>query len=130
MPDPINDARILLRTRLAELQAEMKQVEQALKSLDGRRRGPGRPRGRRTRKTSRPRAGRGERQQAFLKAVEQNPGVPTRQLAEKVGVSANQAHGLARKLRDDKMIRKSGKGYAVTRASSGSSSRQAPRSAK
>jgi hypothetical protein len=42
--------------------------------------------------------------------------MPTKQLAEKIGVSPNRGYGLARKLRDQKLIRKQGKGYKVTDA--------------
>jgi hypothetical protein len=114
--DTLTEARRLLRTRLAELQGEMKQIERALENLDGQRRGPRRTRRSRARGTAHPRAGRGRRQQAFLKAVQENPGIPTKQLAEKIGVSPNRGYGLARKLRDQKLIRKQGKGYRVTGA--------------
>jgi hypothetical protein len=116
MADALTAARDLLKGRLAELKEETKQVERLLKNLDdGPGRGPGRPRGARTRRRTHPRAGRGERQQQFLKAVRENPGTPTRELAEKIGVTPNRAYGLARKLRDQKMIRKSGKGYRVSK---------------
>src|ERR687898_2638274 len=109
MADAVTQARDLLRGRLAELQAEVKQVERALQSLNGQRRG--RARGTRTRRRSR--VGRGERQQQFLAAVKENPSMPTRQLAEKIGISPNRAYGLARQLRPQKMIRRQGKGFKV-----------------
>lgn len=114
MADALTAARDLLKGRLAELKEETKQVERLLRNLDGPSR-RGRPRGSRTRRKTHPRAGRGQRQQQFLKAVRENPGMPTRELAEKIGVTPNRAYGLARKLRDQKMIRKSGKGYRVSK---------------
>jgi hypothetical protein len=52
MPDTTTVIRRLLRERLRELQAETQRVERALSDLDGKRKGPGRPRGSRTRKKS------------------------------------------------------------------------------
>ena len=115
MADALTAARDLLKGRLAELKEETKHVERLLKNLDDGPRGPGRPRGARTRRRTHPRAGRGERQQQFLKAVRENPGTPTTELAEKIGVTPNRAYWLARKLRDQKLIRKSGKGYRVSK---------------
>jgi transposase-like protein len=45
--------------------------------------------------------------------VEAKPGIRASEVAREIGVSANQAYALANKLRKQKKIRKSGKGYRV-----------------
>jgi transposase len=42
--------------------------------------------------------------------------MPTRQLAEKIGVSPNWGYVLAQQLRDQGLIRKQDKGYRATKA--------------
>jgi len=46
----------------------------------------------------------------FLAAVKANPGLKASELAKKLGLSANHVHGLGRKARDAKQVRKDAKG--------------------
>jgi hypothetical protein len=128
----IDDARSLIQSRLADLDAEAKSLERALASLgDGgkaRRRGPGRPRKAAAAATSAPanpkrsaprkrkrakRAARGQRREQFLAAVKAKPGARVSELAREIGISPGQGHALAKRLHKEGAIRKRGKGYAL-----------------
>jgi hypothetical protein len=126
VPDVLADARQLIQSRLAELEAEAKSLERALASLGegvGAKRRPGRPRKRAVvdaalpqrkrarRKGKGKRAPRGQRREQFLAAVKAKPGARVSELAKELGISPNQAYTLAGRLQKDGAIRKSGKGY-------------------
>ena len=107
MPDTIDSARQLIQSRLADLDAEAKSLERALASLGegvSTKRRPGRPR---------KRAPRGQRREQFLAALAKSPGAKVSEIAEELGISANQTHTLAGRLHQQKAIRKSGKGYRL-----------------
>jgi predicted transcriptional regulator len=109
----VQQAADLLKSRLAELDQERKQLETSLKALtgsNGSRRGAGRPKSSR----SNARAPRGQRREQVIVYVQKNPGSRPSEVAKALGVSANQVHGLFSKLRKDKMVKKQGKGYALT----------------
>lgn len=157
MPDAIDRARSVIQSRLAELNAEARDLERALVSL-GERPAPRRRRGRpkRAATTAKPKSGapkpkaakraptasvkgkpraprkrkaakgvpkrrgrnagrapRGARREQLLAAIKANPGARPAELAQAIGISANQAHSLIAKARADKMIVKKGKGYAL-----------------
>ncbi|HWW67851.1 MAG TPA: MarR family transcriptional regulator, partial [Solirubrobacterales bacterium] len=59
------------------------------------------------------RAPRGQRREQFLAALEKSPGAKASEIAKQLGISANQAHTLARRLHKDRLIRRSGKGYRL-----------------
>jgi hypothetical protein len=113
LTDTLSQARRLIERRLSELQAEAARLDKALRelSLDDRpvTQGSGRKVGKR--------APRGQRQRDFLAAVEAKPGIRASEVAREIGVSQNQAYALANKLRKQKKIRKSGKGYRLAPAS-------------
>jgi hypothetical protein len=132
MPDPIDDARRLIETRLAEIEAEARRLERAVASLgegSGRRRHPGRspkrvspvptsapskpkrPVGGR-RKAGR-RAARGQRRDELLAAIKAGPGARPSDLAKAIDVGPPQVHALIAKARAEKLIVKRGKGYAL-----------------
>lgn len=131
MPNPIDDARQLIRSRLADLDAEAKSLERALGSLgegsSGRRRRPGRPakraatptdsaatrRKRARRKGKGARAPRGQRREQLLAAIKASPGARPADLARSMGVKPSQVHALIRKARAEKLIVKRGNGYAL-----------------
>jgi hypothetical protein len=128
LPDTIDNARQLIQSRLAELEAEAKSLERALASLGegvGGKRRPGRPRKRASvdavppqpkrarRKRKGKRAPRGQRREQFLAALAKSPGAKVSEIAKELGISANQAHTLAGRLHQQKAIRKSGKGYRL-----------------
>lgn len=122
MPDTIESARNLIEARLCELDTEAKDLAQALQSLGGkaptkrgrphrkaaaRRKSPARP------KRTAARAPRGQRREQFLAALKKSPGAKAAEIAKELGISANQAYTLAKRLHNDGTIRKSGKGYKV-----------------
>lgn len=119
MPDTVAKARELIRDRISEIDAERKQLEQSLAALTGKngtRRGPGRPRGSSngSARTTIGRAPRGQRRQQVIEHVTKNPGARPSDIANALGVSANQVHGLITKLKADKLVKKQDKGYAIT----------------
>jgi hypothetical protein len=143
MSEAIDRARSVIESRLAELDAEAKGLERALKGLgEGSR---GRPTQRRRRQgkkpaaappakrrgrpkaaapakaTTRPprkrkgakRAPRGQRREQLLAALKANRGARPAELAAEIGISSNQVHALIAKARKDKAIVRKGKGWAV-----------------
>jgi hypothetical protein len=115
----IEDARKLIEARLRELDVEAKRLGRALQSLgEG---GPAKRRGRSRRKATtssggKRRAPRGQRRQQFLTALQKSPGAKASEIAKQLGISPNQAHTLARRLHQQKAIRRSGKGYRLAAA--------------
>jgi hypothetical protein len=129
---PIDDARRLIESRLAEIEAEARRLERAVVSLGegspSRRRHSGRPRrseakadpappspGRRAprgRKAGR-RAARGQRRVELLAAIKASPGARPSELAKSIGIRPTQVHALIAKARAEKLIVKSGQGYAL-----------------
>jgi hypothetical protein len=112
----IDSARKLIQARLLELEEEAKDLKRALQSLGEKApaRRPGRPRRKSTKRSkATKRAPRGQRREQFLTALAKSPGAKASEIAKQLGISANQAHTLARRLHQQKAIRKSGKGYRV-----------------
>ena len=116
MSDTIERAGALLRARLGEIEKEATRLQEALRSLDG-----GVPakalRRRRRTKARRPRsqrAARGQRPKQFLAAVAANPKATVAEIAKEIGVSANQAGSLARRLEAKGEIKRSKQGIRVT----------------
>lgn len=111
--DALEQVRSSLQQRLKELRGETSKVEQALAALgDGlptRRRS--RARGRRPAQRSSGR--RSPRSDQFIAALKKEPGARVSEVAKKVGISSQQGHGIAKRLRDRGLIKKQGKGYAV-----------------
>lgn len=127
MPDPIDDARNLIQSRLTDLAAEVKHLERALVGLgDGtarkHRRGRPRksgqaaaapPRRKRVPRKGGKRAPRGQRREQLLAAIKATPGARPSDLAKAIGVKPTQVHALIAKARAEKLISKQGKGYAL-----------------
>ena len=117
MSEVIESARKMIEARLRELDRESKRLGRALQSLGET--GPAKRRGRPRRKPTtgskrKGRAPRGQRREQFLAALQKSPGAKASEIAKQLGISPNQAHTLARRLHQQKAIRKSGKGYRVT----------------
>jgi hypothetical protein len=123
--DTLDRARVVIQSRLAELDAEAKDLEHALASL-GERATPRRHRGRPEHAMAAPanakpraarkrakRAPRGARREQLLAAIKANPGARPAELARAIGISANQVHSLIAKARAEKLLVKKGKGYAL-----------------
>ena len=113
------DIEGVIRERLAEIDSEKRRLETALAELTGAR-GPRGPRKRATstsrRAGSTRRAKPGERRQQVLTHLEKNPGARPSEIASAIKASPNQVHSLIAKLRQEKLVRKRGKGYGLARA--------------
>jgi hypothetical protein len=105
----------MLKVRLAELDDEAGRLRRALASLDGgsaapaAKQMPRKPRRRRAK-----RAARGARRAQFLAAVGANQKASVAEIAEQMGVSTNQAAGLARGLEASGEIKRSKRGISLT----------------
>ncbi len=111
--DALEQARSALHQRLKELRGEASKVEKALAAL-----GDGLPSGRRSRAKGRRPTGRSSgrrrhRSDQFIAALKKEPGARVSEVAKKIGISPQQGHGIAKRLRDRGSIKKQGKGYAV-----------------
>ena len=123
MSKTIDDARQLIETRLAEIHAEAKDLERALSGFEERtgrrastrkRTASGTPRrGSRSRRKGAQRAPRGERREQILDAIKVTPGARPSELAARIGIRPTQVSVLIAKLRGERLIVKSGKGYAL-----------------
>ncbi len=118
MSETIDAARKLIAERLRKLEAEAKQLEQALKSMgesDRPRSGAPKPPRKRAagKRRRRSKAPRGLRREQLLAAIKAKPGARPSELAGEIGVSPSQAHGLIRKVRAEKLIVKQGAGYVL-----------------
>jgi hypothetical protein len=124
VPNPIDHARQLIHSRLAELDAEVKSLERALRGLGENtptRRStprsatatarPASPAARKRRRAKR--APRGQRQEQLLAAIKATPGARPSELAKAIGIKPAQVHALIAKARAEKLISKQGKGYAL-----------------
>ena len=131
----------LLKQRLAELDEERGNLERALREIGGGGSGTNRrpstseaqnTRRKRKRARSGPktRAKKGQRRQQFLKAVEAKPGSKAGEIAKAIGVSANQAYGLANRLTTERAIEKRGTGYHLASKASDGNSKRRRRSGK
>jgi hypothetical protein len=119
MPETIERARKLIEAHLRELEDEAEGLKRALQSFGEK--APAkrcdRPRGKsatRKRKSVK-RAPRGQRREQFLAALQKRPGAQTTEVAKQLGISATQAYTLAGRLHKEGAIRKSGKGYRLSK---------------
>jgi hypothetical protein len=138
--ETIEDVRKLIESRLAEISVEASDLERALAGFrDGsaarpRRSGRGRtltraaakkaapamlstktaPKPRTTPRRKGPkRAARGERREQLLAAIAASPGARPSELAQAIDIRPTQVSVLIAKLRGERLIVKSGKGYAL-----------------
>ena len=115
--EAVQQAKELLEKRLAELDAERKQVQHALSSLGtnrGRRSGAGATRRTAARRRSGgKRARRGQREAEFLAQVESAPGAKISEIAKTIGVAPQQLYPIARRLSDSGQVRRKGDGFQV-----------------
>jgi sugar-specific transcriptional regulator TrmB len=113
----VDQAKVLLEERRAELRSELDQIESALSGLNGgARRGPGRPRGSRSSTRSgggkrRRRRRGGTRADHALSFVRDNPGATASAVAEAMGIKPNYVYRVMAELEKDGKVRKDGKGY-------------------
>jgi len=111
----VEQARDLLKGRLTDLDSEKKQVERALDALNGRRRGPGRPRAlgtgsspTKTRSSSR--RGGGRREEA-VKLIEKNPGITASEIAKRMKIKPNYLYRVLGELEKEGRVKKTGRKY-------------------
>lgn len=113
------DVQGVIRERIAEIESEKRRLEAALAELTGerrnRRRAKPRAASRRVTPAKAARAKPGERRKQVLGHLEKNSGARASEIAEAIGASAKQVHGVIAKLRAEKLIRKRGKGYGLAR---------------
>ena len=121
----LDKARTLIEDRLKELDDERKRLEKALGNLTGGRRGPGRPRGSRsTRSTGtgtrtstggrkRRRRRGGTRADHALKAVQAQPGITASEIAKKLKIKPNYVYRVMAGLVEDGKVKKQGRGYTA-----------------
>jgi hypothetical protein len=130
--EAIDDVRALMESRLAEIEAESRRLERAVAIMrDGTREESPRPRrssekaGGETATSSKPRrrgggrktvgrAARSQRRAELLAAIGAAPGARPSKLARTMKIKLAQAHALISKARAEKLVAKSGKGYALT----------------
>ena len=110
----VDEAASLIRERIKELEAERNQLERALASLTGTRRGPGRPRGSKNAATGRRRRRRGgTRADQAVKLIAENPGITASQIAERMKIKPNYLYRVLAGLEEEGRVRKDGHAYAA-----------------
>ena len=120
MSERVERVREVLKASLAEVEAEAAGLREALRSLDGGEvKAPRRRRRSKSRRAGSKRVARGQRPKQFLAAVEENPGASVAEIAKAIGVSANQAGSLARRLEAKGEIRRSKRGIRVAAKAGG-----------
>jgi hypothetical protein len=110
----LTQARTLLQERLRELDDERAQVEKALADLGGSRRGPGRPRGSRSRASGGRRRRRrrgGTRADQAVKMVKAEPGISAGEVAKRMRIAPNYMYRVMGELQKEGRVRKKGRGY-------------------
>ncbi len=111
--DALEQARSALQQRLKELRGELGKVEKALAALGDSRPTAHRSRAKGHRSARRSSGRRSHRSDQFMAALKKEPGARVSEVARKIGISPQQGHGIAKRLRDRGVIKKQGKGYAV-----------------
>jgi sugar-specific transcriptional regulator TrmB len=113
----LDEARDLVKRRLAELDDERKRLERALSELGGRvtgrpRRGPGRPRGKR-KKAGAPRRRRrkGTRADQAVALVEEKPGITASEIAKTMKIKPNYLYRVLGDLEKERRVSKKGRQY-------------------
>ncbi len=110
----VEEAASLIRERIKELDAERNQLERALASLTGTRRGPGRPRGSKNAPSGRRRRRRGgTRADQAVKLIADNPGITASQIAEQMKIKPNYLYRVLAGLEQEGRVRKDGRSYSA-----------------
>ena len=108
----IDEARALVEKRIAELDKERKQLENALAELTGGRIGrrrPGRPRG--STGTRRRRRRGGTRADQAVKLVADDPGITASQIATRMKIKPNYLYRVLGELEKEGRVKKKGRQY-------------------
>lgn len=116
----LDEARDLVKKRLAELDDERKRLERALAELGGQAtggrvgRGPGRPRGSGARKGGAPAKRRrrtGTRADEAVALVEKNPGISASDIAKSMKIKPNYLYRVLSDLEKEGRVKKQGRQY-------------------
>jgi DNA invertase Pin-like site-specific DNA recombinase len=114
----LDEARDLVKKRLAELDDERKRLERALTELGGkvtgRGRGPGRPRGSVSKATGpkkRRRRRKGTRADQAVSLVESSPGISASEIAKSMKIKPNYLYRVLGDLEKEKRVKKKGRQY-------------------
>jgi DNA invertase Pin-like site-specific DNA recombinase len=114
----LDEARDLVKKRLAELDDERKRLERALSELGGKVTGrpgrrPGRPRGSGTKKAAAPKRRRrkGTRADQAVALVEGNPGISASEIAKTMKIKPNYLYRVLGDLEKEKRVKKKGRQY-------------------
>jgi len=118
----LDEARDLVKKRLAELDDERKRLERALVELGGKaigRRGPGRPKGstskaatKGTKKRRRRRRG-GTRADQAVNLIKQKPGITASEIAKSMKIKPNYLYRVLSDLEKQKKVKKKGRTYTA-----------------
>ena len=125
MADFLTEQRAALEKRLKELKPlydeylNLERVKEALDGVGGRKRGPGRPPGSRTRRATggngrRRRRGRrgGTRSDQVLRVIRENPGITVSEIGDRLNMKQkNYLYRVVANLQGDGAVKKQGKGY-------------------
>jgi transposase-like protein len=112
----LDEARNLVKKRLAELDDERKRLERALAELGGKVTGrrPGRPRGSGSKKGGGPkkrRRRRGTRADQAVKLVEDSPGISASDIAKQMKIKPNYLYRVLGDLEKEGRVKKKGRQY-------------------
>jgi transposase-like protein len=115
----LDEARDLVKKRLAELDDERKRLERALAELGGKvtartGRGPGRPRGSGSKKGGAPKKRRrrkGTRADQAVSLVEGSPGISASDIAKQMKIKPNYLYRVLGDLEKEKRVTKKGRQY-------------------
>jgi len=113
----VDEAASLIRERIKEIESERAQLERALASLTGGKRGPGRPRGSGSKAPSTGRRRRrrrgGTRADQAVKLIADNPGISASQIAERMKIKPNYLYRVLAGLEQEGRVREDGRAYSV-----------------
>jgi DNA invertase Pin-like site-specific DNA recombinase len=118
----LDEARDLVKKRLAELDDERKRLERALSELGGkvtgRGRGPGRPRGTGRKAAGRPKKRRrrsGTRADQAVSLVAGSPGISASEIAKTMKIKPNYLYRVLGDLEKEGRVKKKGRQYFPTK---------------
>lgn len=124
----LDEARELVKKRLAELDDERRRLERALAELGGRATGigrrPGRPKGstakasapsapKKSRRRRRRRSG-GTRADQAVELIKQNPGITASEIAKSMKIKPNYLYRVLSDLEKQKRVKKKGRTYSAS----------------
>jgi DNA invertase Pin-like site-specific DNA recombinase len=112
----LDEARDLVKRRLAELDDERKRLERALAELGGKVTGrpgrrPGRPRGSGSKVAAPRRRRKGTRADQAVTLVEDNPGISASEIAKTMKIKPNYLYRVLGDMEKEKRVKKKGRQY-------------------